>query len=138
MYEYHGWIVVRATGDWPVDVWDDQELSPEAEAAIAAQVDARSGYGLMDRRPLNGLDAIHFAGHPNHRGGTGDLIEAFFADIGRLAPGSYGLLYVYDDELPDPEGNHFRVFRMVRGHVTSAVDALLSPVFPTLEDLPPD
>jgi len=76
---------------------------------------------------------LHLGGHPNHRGQHGDEVIALFTEIGKLAPGSYGLLYVYDDE--DPEHNEgFRVLRLARGVVTEHADPFLSPVVPTLED----
>ncbi|MEV6641496.1 Imm7 family immunity protein [Amycolatopsis sp. NPDC051371] len=56
-----------------------------------------------------------------------------FAKVGQLAPGSYGLLHVHDDEHPEHMLS-FRVFRLARGMVTEHADHLLSPVIPTLED----
>ncbi|WP_410611889.1 Imm7 family immunity protein [Amycolatopsis sp. lyj-109] len=62
-----------------------------------------------------------------------DEIRTLVAKVGRLAPGSYGLLYVHDDEHPEHRLS-FRVFRLARGRVTEHADHLLSPVIPTLED----
>ncbi len=91
------------------------------------------GSGLGDLRAMNGEYYVHVGGYSNHRGNHGDRVIAGFSRIGRLAPGSYGLLYVQDDE--DPVwATGFRVYRMVRGAVTEQADVLLSPVIPTLED----
>src|SRR5215467_2984439 len=49
-------------------------------------------------------------------------------------PGSYGLLYVWDDE-SNQHPNEFRVFKLARGRVTEHSDVLLSPVIPALEDV---
>ncbi|MEU1605684.1 Imm7 family immunity protein [Micromonospora matsumotoense] len=127
MFEYHGWITLRSTAD-AVD--DDPPLRLDE---IRNLINGFTGYGLMDLRPTNGAHHVHLGGFPNHRGTRGADVVDLFTRIGRLAPGSYGLLYVHDDE--DPEHNlAFRVHRLVRGTVSEHADHLLSPAIPTLED----
>lgn len=127
MFEYHGWITLRSTAE----ALDDEP--PLRLDEIRTLVDELAGYALMDLQPMNGTDYIHLGGSPNHRGQHGAEVIDLFTKVGRLAPGSYGLLYVHDDE--DPEHRQdFRVFRLVRGVVTEHADHLLSPVIPTLED----
>ncbi|WP_225728934.1 MULTISPECIES: Imm7 family immunity protein [unclassified Nocardia] len=127
MFEYHGWISLRATAA----AVDDEPPLPLAE--IEVLVGELSGYALMDLRAMNGNHYVHMGGHPNHRGIHGDRLITMFRRIGELAPGSYGLLYVRDDEDPH-HPTEFRVYRMVRGAVTEQADTLLSPVIPVLED----
>jgi immunity protein 7 of polymorphic toxin system len=127
VFEYHGWICLRAT---PAV---DDDTAPYPHAEISRLVAGFGDYGLVDLRPLNGTDFLHVAGQPNHAGGHQSAVVELFGAIGRLAPGSYGLLYVQDDE--DPRyGNEFRVHRLVRGVLTEHADPFLSPVIPTLED----
>jgi hypothetical protein len=65
----------------------------------------------------------------------GDRLELFLAIIGRRLPGSFGLIYERDDEMPDPPGtNAFRVRVMARGKLTERQDPFLSPVNPVIED----
>ncbi len=87
----------------------------------------------MDLRYTNGTPFLHVAGLANHRGEWGTGIIELFGRVGEIAPGSFGLLYVWDDEDPDHQ-NEFRIFRLVRGVVTEHADALLSPLIPTVED----
>ena len=61
-----------------------------------------------------------------------DLL-AFFENIGRIAQGSYGLLYMHNDE-DSRRHNDFVVYRLARGRVTIFRDELLSPLIPTVED----
>jgi hypothetical protein len=82
---------------------------------------------------MNGDYYIHLGGCPNHGGRHRSTVIDLFAKVGELAPGSYGLLYLHDDEDPGHELD-FRIVRLVRGAVTEHVDRLLSPVIPTLED----
>jgi len=127
MFEYHGWITLQSTAE----ALDDEP--PLRLGEIEALVDEFADYALMDLRPMNGTYFIHLGGNPNRRGQHGGAVVAFFAEIGRLAPGSYGLLYIYDNE--DPElPLRFRVHRLARGTVTEHADHLLSPVIPILED----
>ena len=86
---------------------------------------------LLDLRYMNGEPFIHLGGFSNHRM-TPDVVE-LFEHVGVIAPGSYGLLHVRDDEDPGHE-NEVRVLRLVRGMVTQHTEALLSPCTPTLED----
>ncbi|MEV6644345.1 Imm7 family immunity protein [Amycolatopsis sp. NPDC051371] len=127
MFEYHGWITLRQTAA----VVDDEPQLRLSE--IQALVDEFAGYALADLQPMNGTYYIHLGGNPNRRGQHGGAVVELFAEVGRLAPGSYGLLYVHDDEHPEHMVD-FRVFRLVRGAVTEHADHLLSPVIPTLED----
>jgi Immunity protein 7 len=127
MFEYHGWITLRSTAE----AVDDEP--PLRLTDIQALVDELAGYALVDLRQMNGWYYIHLGGCPNHRGAHGPALIDLFAKVGQLAPGSYGLLYIHDDEDPRHELD-FRVFRLVRGAVTEHADHLLSPVIPTLED----
>ncbi|MFJ7219407.1 Imm7 family immunity protein [Amycolatopsis sp. NPDC098790] len=127
MFEYHGWITLRSTAE----ALDDEP--PLRLDEIRTLVDELAGYALMDFQPMNGTYYIHLGGNPNRRGQHGAEVVDLFAKVGQLAPGSYGLLYLHDDE--DPEHMlSFRVFRLARGMVTEHADHLLSPVIPTLED----
>ena len=137
MFEYHGWIKIRASAAYPEDGAFDEELSNEAEAEIRSLVEDLSGYALMRQDYFNVAQYIHMAGHPNHRGAHGRLIIDLFTQVGQIAPGSYGLLYVYDDEDQDGWNNEYQVFRMVRGQVTRERDPFLSPVVGYLEDVDP-
>lgn len=54
--------------------------------------------------------------------------------IGQIATGSYGLIYLYNDEDTHGKENMFQVFSMVRGVVDEKRDPFLSPIIPTLEN----
>jgi hypothetical protein len=54
--------------------------------------------------------------------------------IGAVAPGSFGLLYTWNDEGPASVSNRFEIRRLVRGILSIHEDTLLSPCIPTVED----
>lgn len=54
--------------------------------------------------------------------------------IGEIAEGSYGLIYLYDDEDTTGKENQFQVFVLARSIVKEVHDTFLSPITPTIED----
>ncbi|GHI03915.1 Imm7 family immunity protein [Streptomyces cellostaticus] len=80
---------------------------------------------------MNGEPYIHLGGHSHHR--SAPDVFALFDHVAAIAPGSYGLLHVRDDEDPGHE-NEIRVLRLARGTLTEHTEPLLSLCVPTLED----
>lgn len=132
MFEYHGWITVRNS---PGEEEDEGALPDSVRAGIDDQLmTVEDGTSLIHRQTVNGAIQIHLAGFLNHRSSQGDALIEAFKRIAALAPGSYGLLYVWDDEDPDGRRNEFQAFVMRRGQVTRQSDSFLSPCIPTIED----
>ena len=76
---------------------------------------------------------VSLAGLSNHRGTLEEALINVFQGIGKKAPGSYGLLYISDDENPQFD-NEFRVGKLIRGKFEFVTDCYLSPRIPTIED----
>ena len=74
------------------------------------------------------------AGCSNRKPINEDNPVEFFEYIARLTPGSYGILYVMDDEDTDGFDNEFRVYVLSRGRVLEKKDVYLSPFIPIVED----
>lgn len=127
MFEYHGWITIResATDD------DDPTQLTGIVDSLRHYIDEIASPYLLDLRWMNGEPFIHIGGFSNHR--TSPEIIDLFSQVGTIAPGSYGLLHLRDDEDPEHE-NEVRVLRLARGNVTYHTELLLSPCIPTLED----
>ena len=51
-----------------------------------------------------------------------------------MAPGSYGLLYLHDDEDTNGFHNAFQVFVLSKGNFILCKDPFLSPYIPRVED----
>ncbi|MFJ8275549.1 Imm7 family immunity protein [Streptomyces sp. NPDC094154] len=116
MFEYHGWITVRETAADDEDEPRLRQIVDELRLRIA-QMD--SPY-LLDLRWMNGEPFIHLGGYSNHRSSP-DVVE-LFEHVAAVAPGSYGLLHVRDDEEPD-HGDDVRVLKLVRGMVAELTPA---------------
>lgn len=129
MFEYHGWISVRETAEVS-ETDDDAARLHEIVDGLTARIREIDSPYLLDLRWMNGEPFIHLGGFRNHHDPE---IPAFFREVGRRAPGSYGLLHVWDDEDRGRE-NEVRVLRLVRGQVSEDTETRLSPCIPVLED----
>lgn len=126
MFEYHGWAVVRD------DTYDGDDAKLRS---IVTELEQRAGEfndgsGMTDIRWINGACFITFAGKPNHRH---ECVFGWFRWLAKHAPGSYGLLYIWDDENTE-FGNTFQVHCLRRGLVEERIDPFLSPCIPAVED----
>ncbi|MDQ1036699.1 hypothetical protein QFZ75_003115 [Streptomyces sp. V3I8] len=129
MFEYHGWITVRETAS--ADDGDGETRLRRIVDDLRLLIARMDSPYLLDLRWMNGEPFIHLGGCSNHR--SSPDVAQLFEHVAVVAPGSYGLLHVLDDEDPDHE-NEVRVLRLVRGAVTQHTEALLSPCIPTVED----
>ena len=129
MFEFHGWASVRYhTHD--ID-WD---LQTACWKRILKLIDGLEAKTSISARRGNGVDVVQISGQHNHYAA---YVLGLFQGLAELAPGSYGLLYVHDDEdLREGQRwrNHFRVWRLCRGQLTEHDDSFLSPFVPTVED----
>jgi hypothetical protein len=125
MFEFHGWIVLRYhTHDTNETL---QDIAYSAFTNYLKDVDTE---GLSNIKRRNGLDSWTITGLHNHRS---NYVLEIYRWLSVNLPGSYGLLYVHDDE--DTENsNKFVVWRLTRGILTRESDTLLSPYIPVVED----
>ncbi|MEV1078723.1 Imm7 family immunity protein [Streptomyces sp. NPDC050211] len=97
MFEYHGWITVRETA---VDDDDEVRLRQIVDE-LRLRISQMASPYLLDPRWINGEPFIHLGGHSNHRSSP-DAV-GFFEHVAAVAPGSYGLRHIRDDEGPGYE-----------------------------------
>jgi hypothetical protein len=130
VYEYHGWVTIAASA---AQDGEDPALLERMVERVTRAVRDFTGADVVDLRWVNGAPMLHLGGLAKHGAVLGPELLELYGRIGELAPGSYGLLHVWDDQ--DTLGdNEFRVYRMVRGQVSERADELLSPVTPTIID----
>ncbi len=128
MVEIHGWITIRET----YEATDEEHFE-----MILKQVNdelEKLNYCNLNIKRINGECFIELLSCTNHM--SLDVMEllSFFEIVGKVAKGSYGLLYMYNNEDED-NYNSFMVYRLARGKVKIYQDDLLSPVVPTIEDI---
>ena len=124
MFEFHGWINVR------YHMHDtDQRLQQQCWKQVTS-IFKSYGFPLSASLRQNGMDTIHFAGHHNHKQTAPlDLLN----EVGAIAPGSYGLIHIYDDEHPE-NPNCVQKHILKRGKVYSSIETALSRYTPEVED----
>ena len=101
----------------------------DAEARVARVIEGAAGVAnqTLDVRSANGSVHIWMAGSHNHRDET---VTGLFRSIAEAAPGSYGVMYVLDDEASCT----WERLVMRRGTVSREADTSLSPHIGVVED----
>ena len=127
MVEMHGWITIRET----YEVTDDSNTE-----AIVDDINRNlDELGCSELKPkwMNGECCFQCSLYTNHWGDSNqDVLNTYYL-IAKKAVGSYGLLYVYDDEAKI-DSDVFVVYKLARGKVERIVDNLLSQFISTCED----
>jgi len=139
----NGWAVISDTDS----LEDEVDRTDEIIVDIKAHVDPTPDNVTIDFRNNNGVHSMQIAFCNNHYGSIGKDIVSLFTYIAKVAPGSYGLLYLQEDEgkllsqtfgrpLEDAmyQQNVITVLVMARGQVVRRKDPFLSPTAPRTEE----
>lgn len=127
MVEMHGWVTIRDTyKDTFIDNMDQvvKELVQEFKTIK---------YLNPEIKWMDGTAYLELSLFTNHWSEDCKEMLKLYEIIADKAEGSYGVLYVNDDEDNDLF-NEFVVYRIVRGKVEKFSDKLLSPCIPVIED----
>ena len=130
MIELHGWVTIRET--YKV-TFDEEEHIEIIVQKIQDEIDKLHWF-KPTIKVMNGEWFLEFSLFSNRKGSRSREIFELYKKIGEIALGSYGLIYLYDDEDMEGKENLFQVFSLARGIVEEREDSFLSPVIPTIED----
>jgi len=128
MIEFHGWLTLRESPA-EIDSGELPALVRKFEDTIAKE---DFGFEIMQRY-INGSCQLWISGNANHKGPDFDRLIEIINDISNSATGSYGLIYLWDDE-DSVFNNEFQVFVIKRGIIRREKDHYLSPCVPIIED----
>ena len=130
MVELHGWVTIRETYK---AVFDEEEHLDLIVKRIQDEIMKLSWF-KPEIRAQNGEWFIEFSLFTNRI--TLLTLEVFelFKQIAKIAEGSYGLIYLYNDDDLNGKDNQFQVFSLARGVIREHSDSFLSPIIPTIED----
>lgn len=128
MFEWHGWATIVASPGTEDDAAAEAHQR-DAEARVARAIADAEGVAneTLDLRSANGSVHVWLAGSHNHRDET---VIGLFRSIAEAAPGSYGVMYVLDDDVSCT----WERLVMRRGTVSREVDTSLSPHIGVVED----
>lgn len=135
MVELHAWATIRDTYDLAYDPDNEAEILHGMVSEIREYCEnLQWDRGMLKLEYYNGEPYLSVALHTNHMIQQVKEVIELFAFIGKIAIGSYGLIYMWDDEDVNGQENTFQVYRLARGCVDKMEDTFLSPVIPTIED----
>lgn len=129
MHEFHAWVGLS-------DSTEEDDLAKVRVVVddLRAMVEESSWHhASFEVKNLNGQYFFMADGFVNRRRDEGERLDLFLDTISRRLPGSWGLVYERDDEMPDPPGpNGFRVRMLARGKIFERADPFLSPCNPVM------
>jgi len=130
MVELHGWVTIRETYK---AVFEEEENIDLLVIKIRNMIHKLSWF-KPEIKSQNGEWFTEFTIFSNRINPQVLEVFEFYKQIGHLADGSYGLIYLYNDEDTNGKENQFQVFSLARGVVREHNDPFLSPIIPTIED----
>ena len=130
MVEINGWISIHITTD------GENEYG-KLEKAIEKIDHFLKPLKLFNQffkiEALNGYHTLFIGLNHNHENGYYDLIYQLLNEICIIAPGSYGIIYIRNDE-DKLDFNKFKIIKIAKGKITIEDDDFLSPCNPIIED----
>lgn len=131
MHEFHAWIGLSNSTEED----DLQVMSPILDELRELASESQWHDAVFDVLSLNGQHFLVANGYVNRRRDEGERLDLFLSIVARKLPGSWGVIYERDDEMPVPPGpNAFRVRVLARGKIAEHLDPFLSPCRPIIED----
>ena len=128
MVELHGWLSIWETYE------DEDLLSPEEIDEITRKVKeiiSNSDCGI-ELKYINGTPFVNTLICSNHRTSEVDNIIEVYKSISKTATGSYGVIYLRDDE-DDEHYNEIQKYVFKKGACICKIDEDFSPCIPTIE-----
>ena len=130
MFEIHGWITIRET----YEVKENEEENMDIILhKIEKKIQALS-WNKPELKVRNGEWYIEMSLFSNRKTDEIDELLDFFNFIAKIACGSYGIIYILDDEDINGKSNEFQVYSISRGALQEQKDVFLSPFIPVVED----
>ncbi len=129
MVELHGWLSIKET-------YKNEDLMSDAEIeSVWQQVDAIMNNNTCGEKiqSRNGERFLNTLLCSNHHTAEVDEIIDIYTKISEVATGSYGLIYLWDDE-DETHYNEYQVLVFKRGKCERRADTDFSPCIPMIED----
>lgn len=134
MIELHGWVTIRATYS---TIYAEDLHEEKYDHMVVEKIKLEIERLLWFKPKIRAMNGDYYSSFDlfcNHKSEDVKEILMFFERIGKIAEGSYGLIYMYDDEDDIGKDNQFQVWVLARGIVKKYDDTFLSPFIPKVED----
>ena len=130
MYEFHAWATIRNLTESTADM----ELETTVAKIKKYMTRFKWDDSILDIRATNGEFHLFASGFNGKKGREAVELMELYEFIAHIAPKSYGLIYILDDEEAGDQNNKFRVFVLQNGVIEEKEDHFLSPFRPVVED----
>lgn len=130
LFDFHGWITIQESTS-EVDEGNLESIVQDLKEHIAG---LEWNQSMLQLHAVNGSYRIIIDGLTNRKSKEAHDIIELLEQIGKVAPGSYGLIHLRDDENLQGLDNEFKVLVLARGKVNVKKDTFLSPCIPIIED----
>ena len=129
MLELHGWLTISETYK------DEDEYTNETLEDIMRQVKRiiENSSTQLTLKYMNGMPFLITSLYANHRTNETDNIIETYKSIAKTATGSYGIIYLCDDE-DTRHYNEFQIYIFKKGECIYKTDDVFSPCIPNIED----
>lgn len=129
MIKLFGWLSIS-------EIYGNEDsYSPEALEGVMNEVRAIISHSQsgIELKYMNGTPFLSTAHASNHRTKEVDAIIETYKSVAKAATGSYGVIYLRDDE-DNAHCNEFQKFVFKKGCCTVQKDTDFSPCIPAIED----
>jgi hypothetical protein len=133
MYEFHGWATIR--NNYSSLEGDEDNIDFIVKELKKCIEKLQMLNWIFDIKVFNGNHHLIVSGFTNHSYPASEQVFGVYNLIGQIAPASYGMLYIHDDEDKRGFENDFRVHVLSKGIIVEKADPFLSPFIPTVEDV---
>ena len=130
MFELHCWITIRES-------YKAEEKEEENIDIILYKIKKRIqclNWNKPQIKVRNGEWYIETSVFCNRKNDEVIELLEFFHFVAKIACGSYGMIYILDDEDKYGKNNEFQVYSISRGILHEQKDLFLSPFIPVVED----
>lgn len=132
MVELHAWATIRES----YDPENEEDNLDEIILQLHKFCEKMQWVDLLKIEYYNGVPCLTVALYKNRIVQEVKEVFELFLFIAKIAIGSYGLIYMWDDEDKEGQENSFQVYRLARGKFEKKEDIFLSPAIPVIEDEP--
>lgn len=126
MFEMHIWLTLRDTYE-NEDIIETKECDYDEIFYMLSMHD-------IEVKKQNGNVFLEKTVFSNRKTREIDGILNAIKRIAEIASGSYGLIYIWDDEDKYEKENEFQVYVIAKGRVFLRKDEFLSPCIPVIEN----
>lgn len=134
MLSYYGWAEIRESYN---EEGESDILMQEIWTSLqkkSAEIMQNASNWSVEPKIFNGEYKLFVSGASNHKTNPWFEVLELFEWLAKNAVGSYGLLYLLDNEDKEGFNNDFQVYVLKKGTLTKQNDPFLSPYIPEIEE----